>query len=135
MQDFRKLKVWEKAHTLALSIYRVTESFPKSEVFGLTSQMRRSAASVPSNIAEGCGRNTNGDLLRTLDIAMGSARELEYQLLLSRELDFLSEEQHSQLAADVAEVDALRSHHEAAFTVTESGLFPLRTTNYKLPTT
>ncbi len=109
MQDFRKLKVWEKSHALALSIYRVTETFPKSEVFGLTSQIRRCSISIPSNIAEGCGRSTNGDLLRFLDIAMGSAKELEYQLLLSHELGFTSELHHEQLAADVAEVERMLS--------------------------
>ena len=86
MQDFRKLKVWEKSHALALAIYRTTAGFPNSEMYGLTSQIRRCSISIPSNIAEGCGRSTNGDLLRFLDIAMGSAKELEYQLLLSYEL-------------------------------------------------
>jgi four helix bundle protein len=109
MQDFRKLKVWEKSHALALSIYRVTPGFPSSEMYGLTSQIRRCSISIPSNIAEGCGRSTNGDLLRFLDIAMGSAKELEYQLLLSHELGFVSAEQHEQLTADVAEVERMLS--------------------------
>lgn len=109
MQDFRKLKVWEKSHALALAIYRTTAAFPSSEIYGLTSQIRRCSISIPSNIAEGCGRSTNGDLLRFLDIAMGSAKELEYQLLLSHELGFMSAEEHEQLTTDIAEVERMLS--------------------------
>ena len=109
MQDFRKLKVWEKSHALALAIYRTTAGFPNSEMYGLTSQIRRCSISIPSNIAEGCGRSTNGDLLRFLDIAMGSAKELEYQLLLSYELGFAAAEQHQRPAADIAEVERMLS--------------------------
>jgi len=90
MQDFRKLHVWSKAHKLTLSIYRITRSFPKEEMYGLTSQLRRAASSVGANIAEGCGRNGGADLARFLDMALGSASELEYHLLLASDLELLS---------------------------------------------
>ena len=97
MQDFRKLDVWREAHRCVLSVYAVTKSFPADERFALVSQMRRSAASVPTNIAEGCGRQTSKDFARFLDIAAGSASELEYQLLLARDLGYLSPEAHPDL--------------------------------------
>lgn len=89
MQDFKNLRVWQEAHQLALEIYRVTESMPEQERYGLTNQMRRAVASIPSNIAEGCGRDSDGEFRRFLQIAMGSASELEYQLLLARDLGML----------------------------------------------
>lgn len=104
MQDFRKLNVWEKAHRLTLRIYGLTGGFPRAEMFGLTSQMRRSSSSVPTNIAEGCGRGTNADLARFLQMAMGSASELEYQLLLARDLSYLPAEAYPGFEADVLEV-------------------------------
>ena len=91
MKDFRKQKVWQKAHDLALEVYRVTEAFPKREVFGLTSQIRRAGVSIPANIAEGCGQDTDADFARFLQIAMGSASELEYHLLLVHDLGFVSD--------------------------------------------
>jgi len=104
MKDFRQLKVWEKAHQLALAIYNVTKGFPKEEIYGLTSQIRRASMSVPINIAEGCGRNTDADFARFLQIAMGSASETEYQLLLSHDLEFLTKEQYEKLNTDVTEI-------------------------------
>jgi four helix bundle protein len=89
MKDFRELKVWEKSHRLALKVYNATTKFPKEELYGLTSQMRRSSVSVPTNIAEGCGRNRDSELNRFFEIAMGSASELEYLFLLARDLGFL----------------------------------------------
>ena len=77
MKDFRKLSVWGKAHSLVIEIYKITASFPKSETFGLTSQIRRATASIPANIAEGCGRDGQADLARFLQIALGSASELD----------------------------------------------------------
>jgi len=91
VKDFRKQKVWQKAHDLALEVYRVTEAFPKREVFGLTSQIRRAGVSIPANIAEGCGQDTDADFARFLQIAMGSASELEYHLLLAHDLGFVSD--------------------------------------------
>ena len=104
MRDFRELKVWEKSHRLALAVYKTTCNFPKGELYGLTGQIRRSCVSVPANIAEGCGRNGNAELARFLQIALGSASELEYQLLLSRDLSLLTSAEYKQLAADTTEV-------------------------------
>ncbi|HXZ01769.1 MAG TPA: four helix bundle protein [Stellaceae bacterium] len=104
MQNFRDLKVWSKAHAVALSIYENSEAFPASERYGITSQMRRAATSIPSNIAEGCGRSSNADLARFLHIAFGSASELEYLLLLARDLGFLQATTHDTILADLQEV-------------------------------
>ncbi len=97
MQDFRKLKVWEKSHNLTLEIYKSTESFPGPEIYGLTSQIRRSCCSIPANIAEGCGRKSDAEFARFLQIAMGSASELEYHLLLARDLQFLKDSDYVKL--------------------------------------
>ena len=104
MKDFRDLKVWEKAHELALACYRETNDFPKQEMFGLISQIRRSGSSIAANIAEGCGRRGNAELHRFLQIAMGSASELEYHLLLSRDLGFLTSMRHTNIEGQVTEV-------------------------------
>ena len=104
MKDFRQLKVWEKAHLLALAIYKETKKFPKEELYGLTSQIRRASISIPTNIAEGCGRNTDAEFARFLQIAMGSASETEYQLLLSQDLGFLNKDQYDNLNLDVTEI-------------------------------
>ncbi len=104
MKDFKKLQVWEKAHALTLAVYKVTADFPKEEVYGLTSQIRRAAASIPANIAEGCGRDGDSELARFLQIAMGSASELEYHLLLSRDLGFLPDGQYAPLDRNTTEV-------------------------------
>jgi four helix bundle protein len=85
MKDFRRLKVWEKVHGLTLEIYMVTARFPREEMYGLTSQMRRCSASIGANIAEGCGKRGNNELHRFLYIASGSASELDYHLLLARD--------------------------------------------------
>jgi len=104
MQDFRKLKVWDKAHVTALDIYKMTALFPKEEQYGLTSQMRRASVSVSSNIAEGCGRNGNAEFARFLYIAMGSASELECQILLAHDLGFLNVLDYERLENNVSEV-------------------------------
>ena len=104
MQNFRDLKVWGKAHTLALAVYRATETFPAAERFGITSQMRRAAVSVPTNIAEGCVRGTDADFSRFLHVAMGSASEVEYLLLLSRDLEPMTTVLHDELSVDLQEV-------------------------------
>jgi four helix bundle protein len=94
VKDFRELKVWEKAHKMALQSYRLTEAFPKHELFGMASQIRRCGASIPANIAEGCGRVGNSELHRFLQIACGSASELEYHLLLAKDLGYISAADH-----------------------------------------
>ena len=104
MKDFRQLKVWEMSHQLALAIYKVTKEFPKEELYGLTSQIRRSSMSIPTNIAEGCGRNTDADFARFLQMAMGSASETEYQLILARDLEFLPKDSYEKLHNEVEEV-------------------------------
>jgi four helix bundle protein len=88
MRDFRTRKVWQKAHQVTLRVYGATRTFPKDELYGLTSQIRRYAASIPTNVAEACGRSGGAEFARFLNIAMGSASELEYQLLLARDLNW-----------------------------------------------
>ena len=104
MRDFRKLKVWPKAHELTLAVYKATRDFPKEELYGLTSQIRRSCESIPANIAEGCGRSGGAELARFLNIALGSASELEYHLLLSRDLGLLDAKIYQPLAAGAVEL-------------------------------
>ena len=104
MKDFRNLQVWSKAHELTLTIYRETAHFPKEKLFGLTSQMRRCSASVGANIAEGCGRRGNAELHRFLQIALGSASELEYHVLLARDLGYLAPGVYEHLSPAVEEV-------------------------------
>ena len=104
MQDFRNLKVWQRAHALTLSVYEATRSFPKEELYGLTSQVGRAASSIAANIAEGCGRDGDPELKRFLQIAMGSASELDYHLVLAHDLKFLDDAVYRELAAGVSEV-------------------------------
>ena len=104
MKDFRRLSVWKKAHDLALAIYRMTSKHPKEEQYGLTSQMRRAVVSVPANIAEGCGRRSDVEQSRFLQIAFGSASELEYLVLLSRDLGYVTSTDHQPLNENVLEV-------------------------------
>jgi four helix bundle protein len=104
LKDFRKLKVWEKSHHLTLEVYKATATFPRAELYGLTSQIRRACVSIPANIAEGCGRGGDAELARFLQIAMGSASELEYHLLLARDLGLLNSPDYEQRAEKVTEV-------------------------------
>jgi four helix bundle protein len=104
VQGFRNLKLWQKAHALTLAVYHATAKFPGDERFGLMIQLRRSAASVPTNVADGCGRTTDGEFWKLLSNAMGAANQLEYQLLLARDLGIISEETYTGLNADLIEV-------------------------------
>ena len=104
MQDFKKLLIWQKSHLLALAIYKVTATFPDVERYGLISQIRRACVSIPSNIAEGCGRDGNSEFNRFLHISLGSTAELEYQLLLASDLKLLNENEYEQLENQVHEV-------------------------------
>ena len=104
MRPFQTLKVWQKAHQLTLHVYCATRFFPKDEQYGLSSQLRRAAASIPANIAEGCGRASARDLVRFTAIAAGSASELQYHLLLAHELDLLETATYQSLQADVSEL-------------------------------
>ena len=104
MKDFRDLKVWVKAHALVLDVYRESRRFPSDERFGLTAHLRKSASSITSNIAEGCGRNTDKDFARFLTIAAGSASETENQIILARDLDYLADGPFDELNSQVNEV-------------------------------
>jgi four helix bundle protein len=110
MIDFKTLQVWEKAHTLTLHIYQATTTFPNNEKFHLVSQMRRSCASIPTNLAEGCGRDSDKELVRFCNIAMGSACELEYQLILARDLTIIDKELFSELNIHLVEVKKMLLH-------------------------
>jgi four helix bundle protein len=107
MKDFKELKVWSKAHQLTLVVYRLTRTFPRDEAYGLTSQLRRSAASIGANIAEGCGRRSDGEMVRFLQIARGSASETEYHLLLSKDLGFMSETDFRNVDQQIVEVQKM----------------------------
>ena len=109
MKDFRDLLVWKKAHEFTLSIYSASKSFPPDERFGLVSQIRRSAASIPTNIAEGCGKSTDADFNRFLQIAFGSATETEYHLLLARDLAILPDSLYVGLQNDLVEIKKMLS--------------------------
>ena len=109
MKDFRDLDVWRKAHRLALAIYEITAGFPKAELYGITSQMRRAASSIAANIAEGCGRKTDADFARFLQNSFGSASELEYYLILAADLGLIKEVQRDRLTNDVVEIKKMLS--------------------------
>lgn len=97
MRDFKNFDVWKVSHQLTLKTYQISENFPKSEIFGLTSQLRRATYSIGLNIAEGCGRETDNEFKRFLHIAYGSANEVEYIYLLSRDLNYISIENYNEL--------------------------------------
>ena len=104
MGDFTKLAVWQKAHAVALAVYRETAHWPKHELFGLVSQSRRAAVSVPANIAEGCGKNSDAELARHARGSLGSASELSYYLILAHDLNYLQRPERDELQASVSEV-------------------------------
>jgi four helix bundle protein len=104
LRDFRRLKVWQRGHKLTLAVYEATAVFPKDELYGLTSQIRRSCSSVPANIAEGCGRDGEAEFARFLQIAAGSAGELEYHSLLAHDLGLLENPPYDELDADVTDI-------------------------------
>jgi len=104
VKDFHELKVWQKAHQLTLAVYRLTTSFPREELYGLTTQLRRSSSSIPANLAEGCGRNGDAELARFCSIAAGSASELEYHLLLATDLELIQHRAYEELVQRTTEV-------------------------------
>lgn len=104
MRDFHKIDVWKRSHQLTIAIYKVTETYPRDELFGLTSQIRRAVSSIPTNIAEGCGRNSDAELFNFFNIASGSAAEVEYQLVLSKDLGYLDESAATELANEITEI-------------------------------
>jgi four helix bundle protein len=104
MRDFREMKVWERGHRLTLEVCRATAAFPDVERYGLAGQLRRASASIPANIAEGCGRSGDAELARFMQVAMGSASELEYHLLLAHDLSYLSDSEYDHLNQATVEV-------------------------------
>ena len=107
MENFKKLKVWSKAHELTLLIYQRTRSFPKDEMYGLTSQIRPASASIGANIAEGCGRRSDPEMRRFIQIARGSASELEYHLLLANDLHFLATDEFAAMESNILEIQRM----------------------------
>jgi four helix bundle protein len=104
VKDFHELKVWQKAHQLTLAVYQITAAFPREERYGLTSQLRRCSASIAANLAEGCGRNGDAEFARFCSIAMGSASELEYHLLLAKDLTLIKPKDHDELSQRATEL-------------------------------
>jgi four helix bundle protein len=104
MRDFHKLIIWQRSHQLALKVYSISKFFPKDELFGLTSQIRRAVSSIPTNIAEGCGRASNKDFAHFLQIAIGSAAEVEYELLLAHDLDYINNSDYQFLTEETVAV-------------------------------
>ena len=107
MQNYKDLKVWEKAHQFTLMVYETSKHFPKEELYGLTNQLRRSAYSIPANIAEGCGKNTKADFANFLNIALGSANESEYFILLTKDLAYINTEKFETLSKLINEIKAM----------------------------
>ena len=107
MQNYKELQVWRKSHEISLSIYKITQSFPKEEVFGLVSQLRRASVSIPTNIAEGSGRFTQKDFASFLQISLGSSQEVEYLILLSKELNYITEAEFILLDKSIGEIKAM----------------------------
>jgi four helix bundle protein len=118
LKDFKELKVWHKAYDLALSIYEASRSFPREEMYGLTSQLRRAAVSIGANIAEGCGRRSDGELVRFLQIARGSSSEVEHHLLLARDLKFLQAATHQDIEKRLQEVQRMLTSLVSSIQVT-----------------
>lgn len=104
MRDFKKLLVWQRSHALTLKIYKITIQFPSQELYGLTSQMRRSSASLSTNLAEGCGCDSENELVRFFTIATGSSSELEYQLLLAKDLQYIDETTFNEINKEIIEI-------------------------------
>jgi four helix bundle protein len=107
MQDYKELRVWGKAHFFTLKVYEISKTFPRDEIYGLTSQLRRAASSIPANIAKGCGKNSQQEFAYFLNIALGSANEAEYFLILSKDLKYLSDENFAELSTYINEIKAM----------------------------
>ncbi|MEO8405212.1 MAG: four helix bundle protein [Chitinophagaceae bacterium] len=107
MQNYKELKVWEKAHQITLTVYEVSKSFPRDEIYSLTSQLRRAASSIPANIGEGCGKNTQAEFAHFLNISLGSSNESEYFLILSKDLKYLTQPNFDILFTNINEIKAM----------------------------
>jgi len=101
MRDFKAINAWHKAHHLTIKVYKITKDFPREELYGITSQLRRACSSIPTNIAEGCGRETEAELCRFLYIAMGSASETEYLFMLAKDLHYISDSLYYELNNEI----------------------------------
>lgn len=108
MQDYHNLTMWQRSHKLTIEIYKLTlEQFPREELFGQTTQIRRAAASIPTNIAEGCGRSSRVELAQFLNIAAGSTSEVEYEILLAKDTGYLTLEQYEYLSKEIREIRSM----------------------------
>ena len=116
MRDFRKYEVWRISHELVLDVYTKTRGFPPSETYGVTSQIRRASVSIPTNLAEGCGRTTDSEFARFIHISLGSAHEVEYLLQLSKDLQYLSETDYFPLNERVNLIKRMLYHLEKSIT-------------------
>jgi four helix bundle protein len=107
MQNYKDLKVWERSHQFTLDVYRLTVNFPQEERYGLTSQLKRAASSIPANIAEGCGKNSQQELAHFLNISLGSANESEYFLLLAKDLEYINQDKFQELSDIINGIKAM----------------------------
>ena len=107
MQNYKDLQIWSKSHELTLEVYKITKTFPKEEIFGLVSQLRRASSSIPTNIAEGSGRFTQKDFASFLQIGLGSCQEVEYLIFLSHQLDYIAEVDYNPLNKSIGEVKGM----------------------------
>jgi len=125
VSDYKKLKVWQESHSFTIDIYTITKNFPNNENYGLISQIRRSASSIPTNIAEGCGQLDNGNLIRFLGMAKGSAFEAEYQLMLSKDLNYINKKEYDELNEKIQKIISMLTN------LIKSLRFKLKTKNEK----
>lgn len=109
MRSFQNLDIWKRSHALAIEIYKVTRTFPSNEAFGQVSQIRRAVVSIPTNIAEGCGRRTNSEFANFLNIASGSASEVEYEIILAKETNYINEQQYKYLINEIRQIRSMIS--------------------------
>ncbi|MER3464892.1 MAG: four helix bundle protein [Chitinophagaceae bacterium] len=107
MQNYKELKVWEKAHHFTLKVFEMTKYFPKDEIYNLTNQLRRISSSIPANIVEGCGKNSQAEFTHFLNIALGAASEAEYFLILSKDLNYLPNDDFLKLSENINEIKAM----------------------------
>lgn len=117
MKNHKELVFWKKSHQLAMEIYKITATFPKSELYGITSQLRRASLSIPTNITEGCGRESKKELKRFLVIASGSASEVEYLLYFAKEIEYITEEEYLQLESSILEIKRTLTSYKNKITV------------------
>jgi four helix bundle protein len=120
MGDYKSLKIWQRSHALTLEVYKATTGFPKAEQYGITAQLRRASSSVPANLAEGAGRNTQPEMARFCRIALGSANEVEYHLLLARDLGYLEAGHYQRLVRELRQIKNMIARFVHALAVTDN---------------